>query len=396
MKLVFIITNLATGGAEMMLHKLLQNIDRSRFNPTVISLIGKGEIGPRIEALGIPVYPMGMRRGALPSPLAFWRLVQLLRRLRPDVVHTWMYHSDMVGGLAARVAGCKRVIWCIRHSNLSRTENSRSTLAVALLCARLSGWVPASIASCSHLARRMHADLGYTDAKMLVIPNGFDLTRFVPDATARASVRAELGLPADTPLVGLVARFDPQKNHAGFVQAAAQVFAQMPQVHFVLAGKDVDDANTALQAAICSHPGLAGHLHLLGRRDDVPRLMAALDVYASSSSFGEAFPNVLGEAMACGVPCAVTDVGDSAEIVGDTGRVVAAGDMPALAAQLLAVLQLPTEQRTALGQQARARVQSHYEIGHVTRLYQDLYERVAAEQLAEPQPAAGTPLERQE
>ena len=380
MKLVFVITNLATGGAEMMLHKLLQNIDRSRFNPTVISLVGKGEIGPRIEALGIPVHAMGMGRGGLPSPLAFWRLVQLLRQLQPDVVHTWMYHSDLLGGVAARLAGCAKVVWCIRHSNLSKTENSRSTLAVAALCARFSHWVPAHIVSCSHLARKVHADMGYADAKMTVIPNGFDLTRFAPDATRRASVRAELGLTADVPLVGLIARFDSQKNHFGFIEAAAQVHAQRPDVHFVLAGTGVDAANAELNTAIAAK-GLQAHMHLLGRREDVPRLMAALDVLASSSH-GEAFPNVLGEAMACGVPCVVTDVGDSADIVGDTGRVVAAGDMPALAHQLLVLLQLPAEQRAALGLQARARVQSHYEIGHVTRLYQDLYERVAARQPA--------------
>ena len=208
------------------------------------------------------------------------------------------------------------------------------------------------------------------------------MARYVPDAPARTDVRAALGLPIDASLVGLFARFDPQKNHLGFVQAAAMVWAQHPQVHFLLAGKDVEDSNPALHAAIAAHPGFAKHMHLLGLRNDIPRLMAALDVYASSS-FGEAFPIVLGEAMACCVPCVVTDVGDSADIVGDTGRVVAAGDMPALAEQLLALLRLPAQQRAALGQQARARVQREYEIGHVTRLYQDLYERVATGQPTE-------------
>ncbi len=378
MKVAFIITGLATGGAEMMLHKLLQNIDRNRFEPTVISLMSKGEIGPRIEALGIPVHTLDMRRG-LPNPLMVLRLARLLRQLQPALVHTWMYHSDLLGGLAARLAGCRRVIWGIRHSNLSKTENKRSTLAVVGLCARLSTWLPVQILSCSHRAKEVHAAVGYVDEKIHVIPNGFDLGRFAPDVTARASLRAELGLPPDVPLVGVVARFDAQKNHLGFVQAAAQLLAQLPQVHFVLAGTGVDAGNAALQAAIAAHPGLQAHMHLLGRRDDVPRLMAAFDVLASPSH-GEAFPNVLGEAMACGLPCVVTDAGDSAEIVGNTGRVVAIGDMAALAQQLQEVLGLPSAQRAGMGQQARTRVQVEYEIGHVAGLYQAFYERVAAEE----------------
>jgi glycosyltransferase involved in cell wall biosynthesis len=174
--------------------------------------------------------------------------------------------------------------------------------------------------------------------------------------------------------VGVVARNDPQKNHLGFVQAAAAVHAAMPQCHFVLAGQGIDHTHAALMQAI-AQAGLQRHVHLLGRRDDVPRLMAALDVLASPSH-GEAFPNVLGEAMACGVPCVVTDVGDSAEVVGDTGRVVAAANMADMARQLLAVLRMPDEQRQALGARARARVQERYELGDVTRRYEDFYNRL--------------------
>lgn len=378
MKITFIITGLSTGGAEMMLHKLLQNIDRNRFEPTVISLMNKGEIGPCIEAMGIPVLALGMNR-SIPNPLVLLSLVRVLQKLKPDVVHTWMYHADLLGGVVARLAGCKRVIWGIRHSNLSRTENKRSTLAVVGLCARISRWVPKQILSCSLRAKVVHAAVGYADEKIHIIPNGFDLTRFTLDTAARASVRAELGLPPDAPLVGVVARYDSQKNHLGFVQAAATVLAQSPQVHFVLAGSGIDGSNAALQTAMAVYPGLKEHMHLLGRRDDIPRLMAAFDVLASPSH-GEAFPNVLGEAMACGAPCVVTDAGDSAEIVGATGRVVPVGDMAGLAQQLLQVLRLSATERAALGQLARARVQSEYEIGHVVGLYQAFYERVMTEE----------------
>lgn len=377
MKIALVITGLGTGGAEIMLLKLLQHIDRKRFEPTVISLVGMGEIGPRIAALGIPVHALGMRRG-VPNPLMLFALARLLRRVNPDMVHTWMYHADLLGGLAARLARYSNVVWGLRHSNLSRTENKLSTLMVVRACALLSHWLPARILSCSTRAKKVHAAVGYPKEKIHVIPNGFELDRFQPDAAARDSVRNELGLPGETPLVGLIARYDPQKNHAGFIEAAARLNTVRPDVHFLLAGGGVDGSNVTLQAALAKYAGLQARMHLLGRRDDMPRLMAALDVLVSTSH-GEAFPNVLGEAMACGVPCVVTNVGDSAEIVGATGRVVPAGDMEGLARQLLVLLQLDLEDKVALSQQARARVAAEYEIGHVTRLYQAFYEQLLAD-----------------
>lgn len=359
-----------------MLLKLLQHLDRDRFQPTVISLMGLGEVGPRIAALGIPVHSMNMSL-RVPNPLKVVMLAWLLRHLKPDLVQTWMYHADLLGGLAARMAGCRKIIWCLRQSNLSKAVNKRSTLWVIRACALVSHWLPGQILSCSKRAKAVHASHGYKHEKIHVIPNGFELDRFQPDASARRSVRAELGLAADEMLVGLIARYDLQKNHLGFVQAAALLHAEMPHVHFALAGAGVDIQNITLQSAI-AECGLTGHMHLLGRRDDVPRLMASLDVLASSSH-GEAFPNVLGEAMACNVTCVVTNVGDSAEVVGETGRVVPEADMSGLARELMDVLQLPLGERMALGKQARARVAAEYEIGHVVMLYQAFYERVLAE-----------------
>lgn len=369
-RLCLIITGLSTGGAESMLLKLLQGIDRQRFTPEVISLTSMGEIGPRIQALGIPVMALGMRPGR-PDTGRFFALVRHLRMSAPNVVHTWMYHADLVGGLAARLAGIRTVAWGVRHSNLDRSYNKRTTLLVVKLCAWLSPWVPKAILTCSERARCVHVSAGYHADKIKLIANGFDLTRFVPDVEARNSVRDELGLSVDVPLVGLIARDDPLKNHIGFVQAAVVINRALPQCHFVLAGKGIDDGHIALGQAIVQ-AGMHHHFHLLGRREDVPRLMAALDVLASPSH-GEAFPNVLGEAMACGVPCVVTNVGDSAEIVGDFGRVVAAGAMAAMAEQILELLQMPVEERRALGVMARGRVQSCYELGVVTRQYEEFY-----------------------
>lgn len=373
MRIVFIITGLSTGGAEMMLFKVLARLDRKRFAPYVISLTTLGELAPRIAALGIPVGAVGLKAG-LSSPSGFFRLVRLLKRLNPDVVHTWMYHADLLGGLAARLAGVSAVAWCIRNSNLDKDKTKFSTRAVVGLCALISKWVPARILSCSEKARQVHVACGYAVAKMVVVPNGFDLSQFKPDLAARHRVRSELGITNQTPLVGLIGRFDPQKNHVGFFEAAAILHRQMPQVHFVLVGHGIDIHNVALMQAI-TQAGVLANTHLLGLRNDMPALMAALEVLASSS-YGEAFPNVLGEAMACGVPCAVTDVGDSAYIVGDTGRVVASGDMHGLAAALGELLALSLPEKAALGECARARVEEHFEICAIVRRYENFYENL--------------------
>lgn len=376
MRIVFIITGLSTGGAETMLFKLLTRLGRQHFSPYVISLTTVGALGQRIAALGIPVQALEMRPGRF-NPLKFFELVRLLRRIRPDVVHTWMYHADLLGGLAAWVAGVKDIAWCIRNSNLDPDKTRRSTRAVVAASAALSRWLPSRILSCSDKARDIHVARGYSACKMAVIPNGFDLGRFRPDDDARSRLRGELGLEPDTPLVGLIGRFDPQKNHAGFFEAAGMLHRHLPRVHFVLAGQSVDYANPFLAQAI-ARSGVKARTHLLGLRDDIPDIMAALDVLASASSYGEAFPNVLGEAMACGVPCVVTDVGDSASIVGDTGRVVAAGDMASLADALEALLILPADARAGLGARARARVAAHFEIGKVVRQYEGFYESLVA------------------
>lgn len=374
MRVAFIITGLGTGGAETMLLRLLERLDRGRFEPHVYSLTTRGDIGQRIAAMGIPVQALGMSAG-LPSPWKFRRLVALLRALRPTLVHTWLYHADLLGGLAARWAGSAPVVWGLHNTNLDPQTTKWRTRAVVWLCARLSRRVPVRILSCSEVAAQVHVRRGYDAARMCVIPNGFDVTRFRPDADARIAVRAELGLTPDALLVGVIGRFDPQKNHLGFVQAASLLQCQLPQVHFLLAGAQVDAGNDVLVAAIAAQ-GLGDVMHLLGLRQDVARLMAALDVLALPSR-GEAFPMVVGEAMACGVPCVVTDVGDAALIVGDTGVVVAAGDMQGLAQKTAALLGLDAQAYAQRSVAARARICERFEIGKIVAQYEELYEQLA-------------------
>ncbi len=369
MKLVFIITATDVGGAETMLHRVLTRLS-PEFKPHVISMAPVGKIGDKLRARGIPVESLNMRRG-VPNPIALVRLIRRLRDYKPDLVHTWMYHADLMGGVAARLAGVPALAWCIRNNNLAPDYNMSLTLAVVRTSAFLSHRVPDRILCCSEAARNIHVAFGYAPEKMVVVPNGFDLAHFKPDPNARLSVRAELGLPLDMPLVGLIGRWDRQKNHEGFFAAVAAVHLRRPDVHFLLAGQGVDASNQTLRHILAAN-GLASVTHLLGLRDDIPRLMAALDVLASSS-YGEAFPNVLGEAMASGVPCAVTDVGDSAYIVGDTGRVVSSEDMEGLAHAIESLLEMPAEASRMLGARARARITDKFEISDVVSRYEQVY-----------------------
>jgi glycosyltransferase involved in cell wall biosynthesis len=372
-RIVHVITGLPIGGSQIMLLKLLSATDREAWEPEVISLRDIGVMGERIAAEGIPVRALGMRErpgdvAALPR-LAGW-----LRRRPPHLVQTWLYHADLIGGIAGWRAGVP-VVWGIRQSGLEPRDTRRSTIWIAKLCARLSGRIPQRIVCCSEPARRFHAAMGYAEEKMAVIPNGFDLTSFRPDPEARESVRAELGLSPSALLVGLVARFDTEKDHGTFVAAAGRLHASRPDVHFLLCGEGIEPGNAALSAWIAA-AGIAPCCHLLGPRDDVPRLTAALDI-ASLSSYGEGFPNVIGEAMACGVPCVVTDVGECAAIVGDTGRAVPAKDPQALVDAWRELVELGLASRARLGEAARRRIESEFDIAVIARRYSELWDEVA-------------------
>jgi glycosyltransferase involved in cell wall biosynthesis len=374
LKIAHIITGLNTGGAEIMLYKLLSGLDREAFEPRVVSLTDIGPVGEKIKLLGVPVRALGMRRG-VPDPRGVWRLVQQLKAERPHLVQTWMYHADLLGGLAARLGSGIPVVWNIRHSNLDPVGNKRTTIWTAKVCARLSHCLPARIVCCSEASRRVHTALGYAGDKMMVIPNGFDLAAFKPDAKARTAVREELGISQEALLIGLVGRFDPQKDHRNFVEAAARLRTDCPQVHFLLCGDGVNWNNAELTGWI-GEAGLRQQFHLLGRREDMPRLTAALDISSTSSSYGEGFPNVIGEAMACGVACAITDVGDSAFIVGETGLVVPPRDPEALAHAWKKLIEMGPEGRQKLGETARKRILENFSLPDIVARYEALYKEV--------------------
>lgn len=358
MKVVHVIVGLQTGGAELMLQRLLRAQRAAGEVPaTVVSLTEVGAVGQRLRDEGFEVLALQMR-----SPLAAWRvwlrLRALLRQYRPDLVQCWMVHADLLGGLAARAAGIRAIVWGVRTTDFS--INPPATRAVRWLCARLSSRVPHTIVCAAAASLRAHVEAGYDARRMLVIPNGFDAALWQPDAQRGAALRAELGLPDDAPVVGCIGRFHAAKDFHNFVLAAGQVVSRLPGCRFLMVGRGLDRSNAALQAWLDA-TGHAAAFVLAGERHDVSACMNALDVFVLSSR-SEGFPNVVGEAMATARPCVVTDVGDAAALLGTTGRVVPARDPAALAAAIVELLALSSEERRNLGQAARARLIAEFSL----------------------------------
>jgi len=369
-----IISGLWHGGAETVLYRLV-TAPSSGIRHTVISMRGEGVFGPRLREAGVEVITLDMQ-GMAATLRGLWHLFRALRSLRPDVVQTWMYHADLVGGLVARLAGIRAVAWGVRNSGVDLGQSSRSSRVTAWCCARLSGWIPAVIVACARKAAQVHVDWGYRADRMLVAPNGYVLQVWHPGAADRARLRAEWGLADDIPLLGSMARWNPLKDHANLFAALALCVRRHPDLRCVLAGLGMSRDNAPMMA-LARHYGLLDHLIFLGRRDDVPMLMRALDVHVLSSR-AEGFPNVVAEAMASGVACVVTDVGDAALIVGEHGWVVPPHDPVALAGalqQALDALALPDAARRL--QAARESVAMRYSLQAMSDRYAAIWARLA-------------------
>lgn len=366
-----------TGGAEMMLYRLLAQMNNGDIKSEVIALRGLGSIGKKLLEMGIPVRSLDMR-ARVPNPALILRLAQWLRESMPDAIQTWTYPENLIGGLAAKISGKTPVVWGIHHTDLDPQTDKRTTIWTASACAKLSNRLPDTIICCTEASKLVHTKLGYPPDKMIVIHNGFDLSLFRPDPDARLSVRNELGLSEETPVIGFVARFHPQKDHKNFIKAAGNFHSQVPESQFILCGDGITWDNHEL-AGLIDSVGIRDHCHLLGPREDIPRITAAFDVATVSSSHGEAFPLVIGEAMACGVPCVVTDVGDSAEIVDMTGIVVPRRDSRSLAngwGHLL--LDLNRAQRSQMGLEARRRIEQRYTLRKTAQRYGSVYQSMGS------------------
>ncbi len=374
MRVCHIITGLNVGGAERALHSLLSGGLAKAHDCHVISLSDEGHYGALISGLGVRVHCLGMSAG----PVGVWkiaRLWSLLRKIRPDILQGWMYHGNLAASLGRLMArGNPAVVWNVRQSLYDIAAEKRST-QVAIQLSRLTSRGTASILYNSRVSRGHHEALGFDSRNGRVIPNGFDLDIWRPDVAARASFRGSLGLTDATPLLGYVGRFDPLKDVPNLLTALREVMAVHPTVHVAIVGRELGPDNPALGPLYSALP--AERLHVLGQKANIPEIVAGLDLLCLCSR-SEGFPNVVGEAMATGVPVVVTDVGDSADVVGDTGWIVPPSDSKALARALLDALAESAPARRERGQRARQRVSGQFSLSAAMEQYGQLYRELGA------------------
>jgi glycosyltransferase involved in cell wall biosynthesis len=373
-RVLHLITTLEYGGTQNALYHLLSAIDSRHFESQVIFLAEPDDMRTPIANLGIPVKSLAMRRG-WPSLMALKNLVSQIYAFQPHILQTWLYHADLLGLLAGRLAGGPNIFWNLRASDMDMTHYRRLSGWTRRTCAALSRW-PQVVVINSQAGRRFHDAIGYHPRRWELIPNGVDTQRFRPDPTARQALRSELGLKANILLVGYVARFDPMKDHAAFFQAARQLVDAHPDVRFVLCGGGITWDNLALVSMIEALE-LRPWIHLLGPRQDVERVTAALDL-ATSASRSEGFPNTIAEAMACAVPCAATDVGDSAEIIAETGVLVPSDDATGLAAGWAKLIEMGDDSRERMGAAARERIVANFSLQKMASAYEQLYKQTTA------------------
>lgn len=378
-RLAHVITGLGGGGAEFMLARLCAALLPAGYDQQVFSLTAGGPVAEQLRRLNVPVFELGLR-GARDLARGVLALRQALRGFAPDLVQTWLCHADLIGGLIARYSLGRPVVWGVHQADVDLRATPRTTRMVLRACALLASRVPSRVICCAEAGRHARLASGFPASLLDVIPNGVDIQQFHPDTAARARLRAELGVAADTLLVGMPARWHSDKDHGLLCAAAKRVLSSCPRAHFVLCGEGMHANNAALRALIVT-TGHAAAFHLLGFRTDMAALLAALDVGVLSSRT-EAFPNVIAETMACAVPFVAPAVGDVATIIGaqgEGGRVVAAHDAPALAAALIEVLQASSAQRTAWGAQARARVVARFSLTMTAASYAAVYRTVLGE-----------------
>jgi len=318
MKILHIIVGLNDGGAEVNLFKICK-YDKKNVH-IIVSLMDLGKYGKVLIQMGIKVYCLNMHENNY-SILKFFNLVKFIFQQKPDLVQTWMYHADLIGSLAASIAGVKNIFWNIRSSNLDHIKTKKRTIWIAKLLSFISYWLPKKIIVCANRARKIHEDLGYCKKKMHFIPNGYDLSFLKPKYSKNINIRKKFKLKKYINLLGTVARFDPQKDHINLLQALFLLKLKYKNFFCVFVGSGMNNNNKILSKEI-QRLDLKNFIGFIGPSPYIPEIMTQLDIHVLPSEYGESWPNVVAEAMACETPCVVTNVGDSAKIVGRTGKIV--------------------------------------------------------------------------
>ena len=379
--ILHVITGMNVGGAEAMLMKLVTHpaLGAANQRHEIVSLMPAGVVGRKLTQLGLPPSTLGMRR-RVPGARQVIRLREVMRQVQPAIVQGWMHHGNL-GAMVGRllVSPQPALMWNVRHSLEDIAREKPMTRQILRFEARRSS-VPSAIIYNSETAARQHAGIGFDNRRETIIPNGFDCSGFQPSADGKERLRRRFGIAGAATVVAMVARNHPMKAPEMLVEAVRRARDAGHDLHLLMAGEGMDAPAPALQLAIDFLP--PDRVTLAGHAGDLAEWLPGVDILALPSSWGEGFPNILGEAMACEVACVTTDVGDSARVVGETGLVVPPRDPVAMAKALGRLDRLGADGRRSLGHRARARVLREYSLDRTVGRYTELYARIGTESRA--------------
>ncbi len=363
MKVLHVITGLGDGGAEACLYRLINETHRIT-DHYVVALRSRDKYSKLLSQNGIPVFHLN-----IDSPLQIIKqsfdLYSLIKKINPDIIQTWLYHADFLGGILGKIAH-KKVIWGIHNTTLEFGKSSTTTILLVRILSLLSYFIPEKIISCSIASSNSHTALGYCKKKFITIHNGVDTNSFYQSHFLRNQFRTELKIQNSDLCIGMVARNDPQKDYSNFISALAELHAQNFPFKCVIAGSNTNQ----LQAKVKSKK-LENNILILGQRKNIQALMNGLDLLVLSSAYGEACPNVLLEAMACGVPCVATNLGDCKYILGDTGVVVEPKNHQQLSQ---AICNLAQNLSKELSCQCMNRISQHFTLSKMVASYKKVWE----------------------
>lgn len=352
-----------------MLLRLLKDLDKKRYDATVVVLRESGYLGSSIRDLGIPLVSIGMKKSSFNIYLLY-RLYREIHDINPDVIHTWMYHSDLIGGLIAKWIGIKRIVWGVRSADFFSRDTPLTTKLIVKICAWLSSSIPDVILYNSHKGLDFHNRHGYASSKGRVIYNGVDIDRFMAKDSSRIELRSKLNVKQDTKIIGIVARYDYLKNHEGFIDMASYIDDKYKDCHYLMIGDNI--VNNDVLISLLQKRNLTEKFHLFDSTPDIENIIAGLDVVVITS-ISEAFPNVLIESMACGVPCFSTEVGDVRNIVPNTDWVVPIGAMDKLADLCVQYFSLDENSKIIIKNEMAQYTREHFNFISSVRNYESVY-----------------------
>jgi glycosyltransferase involved in cell wall biosynthesis len=362
-KIIHIITGLGDGGAEHILYKICRYDHLNEH--IVISLKRFGKYFKLLNKLDVKVYSLNIN---IFSIFQFFKLIKILRLLKPDLVQTWLVHGDFVGSIAAKLAGIQNIVWNVRYSNLERKNTKFTTFVLVKILAKLSHIIPKSVIVVSKSTKFFCINFGYNKKKLCLISNGYDLNILKPLSNQKLYFQKKLKIKKNVPIIGLVARYHPVKDHFNLLQALSIMKSKNINFYCVLVGSNINNSNVKLISEI-KRLKLSNFIKLIETNNNIVQVMNGLNIKILCSK-REGFPNVVAEAMACGTPCIVTDVGDAALIVGKTGWIIPPNNPIKLAEAInKAINEMITKNWSKRCNQSRIRIEKKFDISKMIASY---------------------------